>query len=469
LTTMPTPASAALSPSALDELAGFRGSLITPGDPRYDAARTVWNAMVDKRPAVVARCADAADVLAAVAFARRHELRAAVRGGGHNVAGNAVCDGGIVIDLSAMRGVRVDPSAATVRAEAGVTLGDLDHATHPFGLAVPAGIVTQTGLAGLTLGGGVGWLQRRYGLTIDNLLSVDLVTADGRLLTASETEHEELFWAVRGGGGNFGVVTSFEYRARPVSTVLAGALFYGPEDPAGFLHAYRDFCRDVPDELTTDALLLTAPAAPFLPEAVHGRLIGVVALCWCGEEAEGQRVLRPLRELGPVADLVAPMPFPALQRMFDEGNPPGVRHYWKSGFLPELRDDVIDALADRCARVPSPLSSIDVMLLGGAVAQVDEDATAFSHRDARFLLNITSDWTDAATDEEQRAWAREVWEAVRPATTGAGYVNYVAQEGESQAAAVYGPRKYARLREIKRAYDPENVFSLNQNIDPAGA
>ena len=462
---------AGVAERAAQELApALRGELITPADAGYDDARRVWNAMIDKRPGAVARCADVADVIACVRFCRSHDVVAAVRSGGHNVAGNAVCDDGLVIDLSRLKGIRVEPGTGRVRAQAGVVLGDVDHATAAFGLAVPLGIVSETGTAGLTLGGGVGWLHRHHGLTIDNLRSVDLVTAEGELLTASEAEHEELFWGLRGGGGNFGVVTSFEYQAHPVADVLGGALFYELDDLTELFGAYREFCADAPEALTADLLLLTAPEVPFLPERVHGKLVGAIALCWSGDPAEGEVALRPLREFGPpVADLVQPMPFAALQRMFDEGNPPGVRHYWKSGFLHELSDEVVGAVVEHCRRVPSPLSSVDAMLLGGAVARVDEDATAFSNRGARFLLNITSDWTDPATDAEQVAWARELWDAVSPGTAGAGYVNYVAEETESQTAQVYGERKYARLAALKRAYDPDNFFALNQNIAPAGA
>jgi FAD/FMN-containing dehydrogenase len=458
----------ALPPTALAELGeALAGDVVTPADEGYDDARRVWNAMVDRRPGAVAHCTGVDDVVEAVRWCRRHDVIASVRGGGHNVAGNAVCDGGLVIDLSRMREVEVDPVARTVRAQGGVVLGDLDAATSPHGLAVPVGIVSETGAAGLTLGGGVGWLQRRHGLTVDNLLAVELVTADGEVLRASATEEEELFWGVRGGGGNFGVVTAFEYRAHPVATVLGGALFFAADDPAGLLRRYRDLCEEAPEALTTDLLLMTAGPEPFLPEEVHGRLVGALVLCWSGELEEGEHVVRPLRNLGPlVADLVGPMPFAELQRMFDAGNPSGVRHYWKSAFVDELSDELVEALVEAARALPSPQSSMDLMLTGGAVARVDEDATPYSHRGARFLLNVSADWTDPASDADAVAWARRTWEAARPATSGAGYVNYVADEREAQT--VYGERKYARLLELKRRMDPDNFFAHNQNVNPDG-
>lgn len=450
--------------------ASLRGELLLPGDEGYDEARKIWNGMIDKRPALIARCAGVADVIDAVNFARTHNLLVSVRGGGHNVAGLAVCDGGIMIDLSLMKSVHVDPKARTARAQSGATLGDLDHETQVFGLAVPAGIVSTTGIAGLTLGGGIGWLTRKYGLTIDNLLSVDIVTADGRFLTASKTENADLFWGVRGGGGNFGIVTSFEYRLHPVGpVVVAGMVLHPMEKAKEVLQFYREYVATAPEELTAMPILRLAPALPFVPEELHGAPVIGVAACYAGPVEEGERVLQPLKEFGsPVLDVIAPKPFAVHQTMLDAGAPQGLYYYLKSEYLSGLSDEAIDVMADYGARIASPLTVVGFFQLGGAESRVDEDDTAYAHRDAAFAMVIQAAWQDPAQSDEHIGWTREFWTAMQPFSTGGVYVNFLSEDdGEDRVRAAYGAEKYERLVALKNKYDPTNLFRLNQNIKPA--
>jgi FAD/FMN-containing dehydrogenase len=447
----------------------LRGELLLPGDEGYDEARAVWNGMIDKRPALIARCTGVADVIDAVNFARTNNLLVSVRGGGHNVAGKAVSDGGLMIDLSLMKGIRVDPKARTARAQPGATLGDLDRETQAFGLAAPAGIVSTTGIAGLTLGGGIGWLSRKYGLTADNLLSVDVVTADGRFLTASEEENADLFWGVRGGGGNFGIVTSFEYRLHPVGPiVVAGLLLHPMEKATEFLRFVREYAAKAPDELTVIPLLRLAPAAPFLPVEVHGAPVVGAGVLYAGPIDEGQRAVQPLKEFGsPLADLIGPKPFMAIQTMFDSGAAPGNQYYLKSEYMFDFSDDAIDAIVAHAARITSPLSLAAFFQLGGAVSRVGENDTAFSHRDAAFALNIQASWVDPEESDEHIQWTRDFWTALQPFSTGGVYVNFLSEdEGEDRVRAAYGAVKHERLVALKNKYDPTNLFRMNQNIKP---
>jgi FAD/FMN-containing dehydrogenase len=449
--------------------AGIRGPVILPDDPGYDDARAVWNGAIDRRPACIVRCTGVADVVAAVRFARERELPLAVRSGGHGVAGHAVCDGGVVVDLSPMRGIRVDPAARTARAEAGVLWGELDRETQLHGLATVGGIVTHTGIAGLTLGGGIGWLMRKHGATVDNLVSVDLVTADGATVTAGENEHPDLFWGVRGGGGNFGIATSFEYRLHPVGPiVLAGPIFHPFEDAREVLRFYREFAAAAPDELTTIFELSAAPPAPFLPEELHGKPIVMVGACYAGSPEEGAKVVRPLKEFGrPIVDFLEPKPYTALQSMFDPFVPHGWHRYWKSVELPPLTDGAIDTLVEQASAITSPRSYCIVFQLGGALARVGEDETAFGQRDAAHNVNVNAVWTEDDPDGEQHvSWAREFFSALQPHARGRVYVNFLGDEGSDRVRQAYGERRYERLVGLKRTYDPANVFRLNQNIEP---
>jgi FAD/FMN-containing dehydrogenase len=449
----------------------FSGALLTPGDAGYDEARQVWNGAIDRHPALIARCATVADVVAALRHARERGLLVAVRGGGHGVAGLAVCDDGLVIDLSPMRGIAVDPAARTARAQAGVLWGEMDVATQEHGLATVGGIVTHTGIAGLTLGGGIGWLMRRCGATVDNLLGAEVVTADGDVVQAGAEEHPDLFWGLRGGGGNFGIVTSFEYRLHAVGpTVLAGPIFHALEDGPEVLRFYRDYIAEAPDELTTIVMLRQAPALPFMPAELHGRPVVMVTACYAGAVERGEEVLAPLRRFGrPLVDAVGPCPYVELQSLFNAGVPHGWHYYWKSWELPPLQDAAIDTLVEQAHRITSPRSYVIVFQLGGALARVGEHDTAFGQRDAAHDVNINAVWLpdDPARDEHVR-WARECYAALEPFATGRTYVNFLADEGQQRVRAAYGEERYARLVALKRAHDPDNVFRLNQNIDPGG-
>jgi len=458
-----------LDPAALGELEHrFRGTLVRPGDPTYDVHRRVWNGSIDRYPALIARCAGVADVMAAVRFGRATGLLVAVRSGGHSFPGQSTCDGGLVIDLSPMRGIRVDPEAKTVRAQAGVLLGELDRETQAFGMAVPAGIVTHTGMAGLTLGGGIGWLQRKYGLTIDQLRSVDMVTADGEFVKASTEENGDLFWGIRGAGGNFGVVTEFEFQLNPLGPiVIAGAVFWPMEDSPKVLRFYRDWIADAPDELTTIVVHRHAPPLPIIPRGLIGKPVVVVAACYAGPVEDGERILRPLREFGPpVLDLCEPKPFVAHQAMFDPSFPAGQWYYFRSADLGELSDDVIDIVADHAQRKTSTLTAFPIFQLGGAIARVGEDETAFNGRTSGFTINVNATTATAEGFDEEREWSRGLWAALEPYHTGV-YVNFLMDEGEERIRQAYGPARYDRLKALKKRYDPDNFFRLNQNI-PAG-
>lgn len=451
--------------------ASFRGELLLPEDPSYEQARKIWNGMIDKKPALIATCAGPSDVIKAVKFAQDNGLTVSVRGGGHNVAGNAVCDEGLMIDLSKMKSVRVDQANRTARAEPGVTWRQFDLETEAFGLATTGGLVSSTGIAGFTLGGGIGWLVRKYGLALDNLLSADVVTANGELLRASMNENTDLFWGVRGGGGNFGIVTSFEYSLHPVGPMILGGLiaYRAEEEGEKLLRFYKDFVKECPDELTTLLVYLTAPPFPFLPSEVHGKHLIAIVVCYCGAKIEeGEQVLAPLRKFGnPVADIIQPMPYTVLQSMLDAAAPPGIQNYWKSMYISSLDDDVIDTFLSFGKAITSPLSSIHIHQLGGAMRRMGDNATAFSHRDAPFALNILSCWQDRSENEKHVSWAREFFEAMKKFSSGV-YVNFMSSDdGARVVKEAYGEEKYAKLVILKRKYDPTNLFRLNQNIDPA--
>jgi FAD/FMN-containing dehydrogenase len=459
-----------LDATALAELQGdFRGELVRPGDATYEASRRIWNGSIDRRPGLIARCAGVADVIAAVRFACRANLVVAVRSGGHSWPGLSVCDHGIVIDLSAMKGIRVDPESGTVRAQAGVLLGELDRETQAFGLVVPAGIVTHTGLAGLTLGGGIGHTMRRYGLTIDSLRSVDLITADGRFVKASETENPGLFWGVRGGGGNFGIVTSFAFTAHRLGPiVLAGPIFWDMHAAHEVLRFYRDWITDVPDELTTIVNFRKAPAIPTVPEELWGRHVVAVLCTYAGPVEDGEKVVAPLKQFGTVVhDLCAPKPFVNHQASLDPGLPHGWWYYARSCDVTELTDEVIDITVDHSLRIRSPRTSYPIFQLGGAVRAVGDDDTAFNGRAAGHTYNINGIAPGDRGEgfDEERDWARGLWEALAPYHTSV-YVNFLMDEGEDGIRRAYGPDKYERLKALKKTYDPHNLFRLNQNIPP---
>jgi FAD/FMN-containing dehydrogenase len=445
----------------------FGGELIAPGHQRYDDARRVWNGMVDRRPALIARCANEGDVVEALRFARETGLRLAVRGGGHNVAGNAVCDDGLVIDLSGMKAIEVDAVARTARAQPGVVLGEFDRATQEAGLATPTGNVSKTGLAGLTLGGGLGWIARKHGPACDNLLSAQVVTADGERLTASADDNPDLLWGLRGGGGNFGVVTSFEYRLHPIGPeVIAGGVVHSFADAPEVFRFFADYVATAPDELSVTASTFRAPPGfPVAPE-LFGELVTMLAVCYAGDVAEGERVLKPLRSFGrPLADLIATMPYAALQSASDASYPNGQRNYWKSHYVDELTDDVIAEVIEHAPRMTSPLSSFYFQHLGGAIDRAGPEVAAFGHRGAGFDFTILTVWNDPAEDAGHMAWARNFFTAIEPHSTGV-YVNNLGSEGADRVEAAYAPETYRRLVELKDVYDPENVFSVNQNVAP---
>jgi FAD/FMN-containing dehydrogenase len=445
--------------TAVEEFqASLHGQLLKPGEEGYDQARAVWNGMIDKRPALIARCADTADVIQCVNFARTHGLTVSVRGGGHSAAGKAVCDGGLMIDLSSMKNIRVDPVRRTARAEPGVRLGELDHETQAFGLATPLGVVSETGIAGLTLGGGQGWLMGKHGLTIDNLLSVDMVLADGRFLTASESENADLFWAVRGGGGNFGIVTSFEYRLHRIGpTIMGGFVLYPIDQAKEMLEFYREYSQNTPDELMSIAAFITTPEG--LPAAA-------LAVAWFGPLAEAEEHLRPLRTFGsPLADLVAEMPYTQLQTLFDAAFPTGIPRYLKTGYLPRLDDEILDRILAYSTEMASPLSLVGLFYMKGAVTRVAPEDTPFPHRNPQWYWDLVAQWTDPAEADTHLAWARAFWQEMEPYMQGAG-INFLGtDDGDARVRVAYG-QNYAQLVEIKKKYDPANFFSINFNIDP---
>jgi FAD binding domain/Berberine and berberine like len=455
--------------AALRELTStFEGELVRPGDPGYDEQRRVWNASIDRRPALVARCAATADVSEAVRFARRAGLPLAVRSGGHSFPGHSVCDDGVVADLRQMNKIEVDPEARTATVGAGALLGELDRATQAHGLVVPAGIVTHTGVAGLTLGGGIGWVMRKYGLTIDQLLSVEMVTAEGEAVRASDSENTDLFWGIRGGGGNFGVVTEFEFRLNPLGpTVLAGPVFWPMADSPRVLRFYRDWIADAPDDLMTIVVHRMAPELDFIPPDLQGKPVVAVICCWAGDVEEGERVLRPLRSFGsPVLDRCEPKPFVEHQAMFDPSFPHGRWYYMRSCDVDVLSDEVIDITAEHSMRIGSPLTAFPIWQMGGAVARVGEGETAFNGRQAGHTFNITATTESAEGFEEEREWVRGLSSALEPHQSSSVYVNFLMQEGEDRIRDAYGAAKYERLKALKRKYDPENIFRLNQNIPP---
>jgi FAD/FMN-containing dehydrogenase len=451
--------------------AGFGGEIIGREQPAYDQLRKVFNGMIDRRPALIARCNHARDVSAAITFARASGLPVSVYGGGHNVTGNAVCDDGVTIDLRPMKGIEVHPLARTCRAEAGLTWGELDAATQAHGLAVTGGRVSTTGLGGLALGGGSGWIERKCGYTVDNLLSVEVVTADGRILTASESENPDLFWGTRGGGGNFGVVTSFELRLHPIGpTILGGMLLYPASMAAAVLRNFRDVMADAPDEVGSGVALLTAPPREFVPEPVRRQPVVGVIVCYAGPVEEGAEALRPLRELGPPAlDTVGPMSYLALQQLIDPGYPAGMRNYWTGDFLSGLPDEAIEIMCRSHLSKPSGLTQILTLPGGGESARVPDGTMAIGQRQAPFNIHITSLWPDPAGDDANIAWTRDLSAGISPFTTGRVYVNFIGDEGEDRVVAAFGREGYARLQALKDRYDPDNLFRGSQNIKPSGA
>jgi len=445
----------------------LRGEVIVPGDARYDEARKVYNGMIDRRPRLIAKCTDVADVIAAVNFGRDNSLPVSIRSGGHNAAGLGVCDDGVVVDLSPMRYVHVDPRKKTIRAGGGALWGDVDHAGFPFGLAVPAGFISTTGVGGLTLGGGIGHLTRNYGLTIDSVLSVDMVLANGKFVIASAKENSDLFWAIRGGGGNFGVVTSFLFKAHPVHTHYAGPMLYPLEDTVDVMKWYRKFIVKAPRELNGFFAFLVVPPAPPFPEHLHNKKMCGIVWAYSGNVKKGPSVFKPIRKFKtPALDMVGPIPNPVLNSMFDALYPSGLQWYWKADFMKELSDEAIALHAEHGAKLPTLLSTMHMYPVDGAAGRVKNDATAWAYRDAKWSSVIVGVDPDPAKKETITNWAREYWTALHPHSAGGAYVNFMMDEGEERVKATYG-KNYARLTKIKKKYDPNNVFRVNQNIKPA--
>ena len=456
-----------ISPAAIELLQSkLRGELVQPGESGYEEARKVYNALHDRFPAVIVQPADTADVVAAVSFARDQGLDLSIKSGAHNVAGFGTNDGGVIIDMSGMNSVSVDPANRVAQIGGGATWGDVDHATHVFGLATPGGILSTTGVAGLTLGGGFGYLTRRYGLCCDNVISAEVVTTDGRIVTTSETENADLFWALRGGGGNFGVVTRFEFKLHPVSMVYGGPIFFPAEASARVLRLFRDFIATAPIEFSGFLGYHEAPPAPFVPEALHGHKACAIVVCYTGPMEDAEAAIRPIREAGPVAlDLCGPIPYPALNSMFDALLPHGLNHYWKADFVRELSDEAIDIHARFGPEVPNFLSLMHLYPLDGAVQQVDKNATAFTYRDVEFTHIIAGIDMVAANMPARTAWVRDYWAALHPHSAGGAYINFLMDEGQDRIKTTY-LENYPRLVETKRHWDPENLFHMNQNIRP---
>ena len=447
----------------------LRGEIIQPGDDGYDDARKVYNAMIDRRPALIARCADTADVIAAVNFGRENDMLTAIRGGGHNGAGLGICDDGLVIDLSGIKYTRVDPAASTVRVGGGCTWGDVDHATHAFGLATPTGIISTTGVGGLTLGGGIGHLTRKCGLTIDNLLAADLVLADGSFVTASADQNEDLYWAIRGGGGNFGVVTSFLFRSHPISTVYAGPMLWELEQTTEVMQWYREFSPSAPDDVNGFFAFLTVPPGPPFPEHLHNRKMCGVVWCFTGPLDQAEEVFKPIRGFGPPAlDLVGPMPHPMLQSMFDGLYPPGHQWYWRADFVNELSDEAIALHVKYGSEMPTMQSSMHMYPINGAAHRVGNDETAWAYRDANWAEVIVGVDPDPANNDRIISWTKDYWDALHPYSAGGAYVNFMMEEGQERVQATYGDN-YERLVAIKNKYDPTNLFRVNQNIKPTAS
>ena len=449
----------------------LRGELLRPGEPGYDDARKLWNGMIDRRPAAIARCMGAADVVAAVRFAREHDLLISVRGAGHNIAGTAICEGGLMIDLFTMKGIRVDPEARRVWVQPGATWADVDAEAQLHGLVVPGGIVSTTGVSGFTLGGGFGWLTRKWGYTPDLLRSVEIVTADGQLRNVSPKNEPDLFWALSGGGGNFGVVTGYEFEAQPLGpTVMSGIIFYPFERAGELLRFHREITQEAPNELTCLFAVRTAPPAPFLPEEVHGKRICGIAMNYAGPVEEAAPYVERIRSFPgePLADLIRPQPFMAHQKFLDSGQPWGRQYYWKSDFFDILSDEAIDLAVGHWERITSPFSSTLIMHLGGAAKQVPTGATAVGHRNAEYVMAIQAAWEDPAESDRHMAWTRAFWNDLHPFSSGNGYINFQTEdEDEGRSRAAYPPAVYERLADVKRRYDPDNMFRHNKNIRPA--
>ncbi|MGE5847350.1 MAG: FAD-binding oxidoreductase [Ignavibacteria bacterium] len=463
-----TKSGATLEEKIIDEFrAGLRGTLIRPDDESYNTVRKIWNGMIDKYPSLIARCLGTADVIHSVNFARNNNLFVSVRGLGHNIGGNSLCDGGLVIDLSLMKSVYVNPSTMTARVEPGASLGDFDHEAQAFGLAVPLGINSTTGISGLTLGGGFGWLSRKYGLTIDSLISADIVTADGKLLKASSTENQDLFWAIRGGGGNFGIVTSFEFRLFEIGQqVLSGLIIHPLENAREVLRFYNDFIKQTPEEFVCWAVMRKAPPLPFLDPEWHGKEILVLAVCCSGDLAKAEEIAKPLRSFGkPIADVIAPHPYEAWQKVLDPLLAPGMRNYWKSHDFLEISDGLIDVMIEYAGQLPDPQCEVVFVQLGGVINKIPAKATAFARRDTEFVLNLHGRWEDAAKDGLCISWARKLFDACTPYASGSVYVNFMTSEEQDRVRQAYGSN-YDRLVELKNKYDPNNFFNFNLNISP---
>ena len=457
-----------LSPEKINSFRSqMRGELLEPGQSGYDEARKVYNGMIDRHPALIARCVDAADVIYAVNFGRENGITLAIRGGGHSGPGLGICDDGLVIDLSKMKGIQVNPTDQTVRVEGGCLWGDVDHATHPFGLAVPSGFISTTGVGGLALGGGSGYLTRKYGLTIDNLLSVDMVTADGRFVTASAEKNSDLFWAVRGGGGNFGVVTSFLFQGRPVGTVYGGPIFWSLDDAEQVLKYWQELILNAPEDLNGWFGFVTIPPVPMFPEEHHLKKMCVITWCYTGDISKAEEVFKPIREFcPPVIDVAGPIPFPVLNSLFDGLYPAGLQWYWRADLFNEINDKAIDLHLKYFQQLPTPHSTMHIYPINGAARRVGKKDTAWNYRDANFSMVIVGVDPDPANNERLIRWTKEYWMALHPYSAGGTYLNFIMDEGEDRVRASYGDN-YARLVKIKSVYDPHNLFHVNQNIKPA--
>jgi len=457
-----------LSEKSIDKLKSkVKGTVILPSDSGYSEARKVWNAMIDRKPAVIVQCADAADVPHSISFARDNGLEISIRGAGHNIAGNAVCNNGVVIDFSRMRKVHVDAEKMRARVEPGAILGDIDKATQAHGLATPLGINSTTGIAGLTLGGGFGWLTRKYGMTIDNLVSAEMVKADGSQIRVSDKENTELFWAIRGGGGNFGVVTQFEFKLHPVGPeIIAGLIVFPFEQARQVLKRYREFAKTAPEEINVWAILRKAPPLPFLPANVHGKEVVVLAVFYAGDSMKGQKLIEPLRSFGDAyGEHIGAQPYAQWQQAFDPLLTPGARNYWKSHNFTELGEGAFDSIIQFAGKLPTPQCEIFLGLIAGASNRILADATAWGHRDTKFVLNVHGRWDDSADDKRCIGWARDFFKASAPYASAGAYVNFMTEDEADRIVAAYGSN-FARLAQIKRKHDPDNIFHMNQNIKP---
>ena len=457
-----------LSPEKVNELRSqLRGQLLEPGGIGYDEARKVYNGMIDRHPALIARCVDVADVMYSVNFARENGVALAVRGGGHSGPGLGMIDDGFVVDLSEMKGIKVDPATQTVRVEGGCVWGDVDHATHPFGLTVPSGFISSTGVGGLTLGGGSGYLTRKYGLTIDNLLGVDIVLADGQFVTASANENADLFWAVRGGGGNFGVVTSFLFQGQPVSTVYGGPIFWSLDNAEKVMKFWQELILDAPEDLNGWFGFVTIPPVPMFPEQFHLQKMCVITWCYTGDINKAEEVFKPIREFcPPVMDVAGPIPFPVLNSLFDALYPPGLQWYWRADLFNEINEKAVGLHLKYASQLPTPHSTMHIYPINGAAHKVGKKDTAWNYRDANFSMVIVGVDPDPANNQRLIQWTKDYWMALHPFSAGGAYLNFIMDEGNERVRASYGDN-YTRLVEIKTAYDPQNLFHTNQNIKPA--